>query len=526
VIGWQLDNEYNRFCYCPRCQALFQKFLAERYGSLEALNERWSTGYWSQTYSAWEQIPIPIGEHNPGLMLEWKRFNTHCYRQFQRVQLDALRPHLLPGVWVTHNFMGWYDGFDHYQMAEDLDLASWDYYVGSGHHEYLRHAAIHDLTYGFKRKNFWVMETQPGTVNWSTVNNVLNKGEARVMAWQAVGHGAVGVLYWQWRSALGGQEQYHGTLVDQSGRPRPFYEEVQQLGKEFACLSDALAGSKSEAKVAIINDYESRWSIQWQRHHKDFDYIAHLNHYYKAFAALNIPVDIISPEASLAGYRIVVAPALLILEEERLKNLQQLIHRGSCLIVGTRSGMKDQYNALFPARQPGPLVELTGVEVEEYYALERPAPVKGNWFSGTSQIWAERLRFVDERASSVVAKYLPSNGWLDNQNAITVHVHGGIGLVYYVGCYLDDAAQLAFTERILKLRNVTAPLLVPSGVEVCARTNPQGEKIYIIINHAGTERRIQIPWKAYELLSGFPGSGELRLLPYSVVVLKRVEENQ
>ena len=524
VIGWQLDNEYNKFCYCPRCRDQFQRFLADRYGSLEALNERWSTSYWSQTYSAWEQIPIPIGGHNPGLMLEWKRFNTHCYRQFQRLQLDVLRPHLQPGVWVTHNFMGWYDGYDHYQMAEDLDLASWDYYIGTGHHDYVRHGAIHDLTYGFKRKNFWVMETQPGTVNWSTVNNVLNKGEARTMVWQAVGHGAEGVLYWQWRSALGGQEQYHGTLVDQSGRPRPFYEEVQQIGKEFTTIADLLAGSKSEAKVAIINDYESRWSIQWQRHHQDFDYVAHLNHYYKAFATLNIPVDIISPETSLAGYRIVVAPALLILEEKRLELLRQYIHRGSCLILGARSGMKDPYNALLPARQPGALVELTGVEVEEYYALREPVPVKGNWFSGTSEIWAERLRVADERATSVVARYGPGNGWLENQNAITVHVHGGIGLVYYLGCYLDDAAQLAFTERILKLRNVTAPLITPSGVEVCVRTNPQGEKIYIVINHEQVEKRIQIPWKAHEHLSGFPGSGELRLLPYSVVVLKRIEE--
>ena len=28
-------------------------------------------------------------------------------------------------------------------------------------------ALVHDLTRGFKRKNFWVMETQPGIVNWA-----------------------------------------------------------------------------------------------------------------------------------------------------------------------------------------------------------------------------------------------------------------------------------------------------------------------------------------------------------------------
>ena len=57
------------------------------------------------------------------------------------------------------------------------------------------------------------------------------------MAWHAVAHGADAVLYWQWRSPLGGQEQYHGTLVDQSGQTRLFYEEARQIGEGFCRTS-------------------------------------------------------------------------------------------------------------------------------------------------------------------------------------------------------------------------------------------------------------------------------------------------
>jgi beta-galactosidase len=316
VIGWQLDNEYNRVCYCERCQRLFQRYLAEKFGSLAALNHHWTTRYWSQTYSAWEQIPIPIGPHNPGLMLEFKHFVTDSYRKFQRLQIDVLRPHLRPGVWVTHNFMGWFGGFDPYVLTEDLDLASWDWYVGTGHHDYLTSGAIHDLTRGFKRQNFWLMETQPGNVNWSSINSTLNRGEARAMAWHAVAHGADAILYWQWRSALGGQEQYHGTLVDQSGQPRPFYEEVQQLGHDFTVASPLLSGSTIVSDVAMLNSYESRWSIQWQRHHSDFDYVVHFNHYYRPLAARNIAADVISANAPLESYKLVIAPAFLILWDE------------------------------------------------------------------------------------------------------------------------------------------------------------------------------------------------------------------
>jgi len=51
--------------------------------------------------------------------------------------------------------MGWFDGIDHYEMSKDLDLASWDWYIGTGHHDYKITGAVHDLTRGFKRKNFW-----------------------------------------------------------------------------------------------------------------------------------------------------------------------------------------------------------------------------------------------------------------------------------------------------------------------------------------------------------------------------------
>lgn len=522
VIGWQIDNEYNRICYCQRCQALFHQFLAEKYVSLDALNRAWSTAYWSQTYSDWEQIPLPIGPHNPGLMLAFKRFVTASYRRFQQLQLDLLRPHLRPEVWITHNFMGWYDGFDAYELSAGLDLASWDWYIASGHNDPLRTGAIHDLTRGLKRRNFWVMEAQPGNVNWSPLNNALDKGEGRALAWQAVSHGADGFLYWQWRSALGGQEQYHGTLVDQSGQPRPFYEEAQQLGREFAAASPLLAGSTVQTRVALLNDYESRWSIQWQRHHKDFDYVEHFNHYYRPLAALNVAVDVLSARGldeveQLHGYKLVIAPAMLIVTNRLVKILQDFIARGGHLVLTARCGMKDEHNALLPARQPGPLSELAGVEVEEYYALDEAVPVKGNWFEGHAHIWAERLAKVGQQTAAVIATYGRSNGWLDDQIAITVRSTGS-GLIYYVGAYLDEAAQLALLTRFLRSANIPM-IATPPGVVVRTRVGPDGSEVYLVINHRPDAQSITLPWPSVEHLQGRSLSGEVILEPYDVLLL-------
>jgi beta-galactosidase len=522
IVGWQLDNEYNRVCYCDRCRALFQHYLKETFASLDALNEHWTTRYWNQTYSAWEQIPLPIGGHNPGLMLAFKQFVTESYRRFQRLQLDLLRPHLRPGVWVTHNFMGWYDGFDHYALTDDLDLASWDWYVATGHHDYLASGAAHDLVRGFKRKSFWLMETQPGCTNWSPVNNMLNQGEARAMAWHAVAHGADAVLYWQWRSALGGQEQYHGTLVDQAGRPRPFYEEVRHLGQDLAAVADLLADSVSAARVALLHDYSSRWSIHWQRHHRDFDYVTHFTHYYRPLAARNIPVDILSADVPLEGYKLVVAPALLIVDESRAARLEDYVRRGGFLVLTIRCGMKDSANALLPARQPGPLTDLAGVEVEEYYALLDPVPVKGNWFSGTSRLWAERLGVIDVAGTQVVARFGPSNGWLDGHAAITLHPYGK-GFVYFVGAYLDEAAQQALINHIVAIAGIRPVLETPPGVEACQRIRPDGKEAVLLINHERMEQIVSLPRPAYDHLSRQAVRDTLTLAPYGVAVLTRAE---
>jgi beta-galactosidase len=524
IIGWQLDNEYNRVCYCDKCHSAFQRYLAEEFGTLDSLNHHWSTRYWSQTYSDWEQIPIPIGRHNPGLLLAFRRFVTHSYRRFQRLQLAELRPHLPPEVWITHNFMGWFESFDHYEMAEELDLVSWDCYIRTGHHDYLETGVRHDLTRGFKQRNFWLMETQPGSVNWLPTNPVLNKGEVRVLAWHAIAHGADAVLYWQWRSAPGGQEQYHGSLLDQSDQPRPIYEEIQQIGRDVATVSSLIAGSQVTAKVALLNSYDSRWSISSQRHHREFGYVEHFNHYYRPLALANVETDVISAGASLDGYKLVVAPALAILGEERAATLLAYVEQGGHLVLTIRTGMKDGYDALLPARQPGPLRGAAGVEVEEYFALLEPAPVSGKGFSGASRLWAERLRVVDPDNTEVWLKYGASNGWLDGRPAVTAHRFGA-GMVYYVGAYLDDHSQGLLMDRIMTAAGAEPFMRTPPGVEVRTRQRADGRRLYFLFNHDPGTVSVQLPWPAHDHLTGRRLAGDFPLKPYEVAILTPSNHN-
>jgi beta-galactosidase len=275
----------------------------------------------------------------------------------------------------------------------------------------------------------------------------------------------------------------------------------------------------------MLNDYNSRWSIQWQPHHHDFRYVTHFHHYYRPLAARNIPVDILSADAALDGYKLVIAPALLMVDEGRTTRLKEFVRLGGSLVLTIRCGMKDSANALVPTRQPGLLTDLAGAEVEEYYALLDPIPVQGDWFAGTSQLWAERLHVL-QGDTEVVARYGAANGWLDGQAAVTVHPYGQ-GCVYMVGAYLDEAAQQALLDRIVASAGVKPALEVPTGVEVCRRTSAQGDEVLIVINHERTEVQVQLPWPALEHLSGQVVMSELQLAPYGVAVLtRRADDNE
>ncbi|MGA8149696.1 MAG: beta-galactosidase [Terriglobales bacterium] len=520
VVGWQIDNEYGYayISYDDNTRHLFQNWLKAKYQTLDQLNTHWTTAYWSQTYDNWSEIPIPIPteDNNPGLRLEWKRFITDTWNDYQKNQIEAIRLHADPRQFITGNFMGFFDGFDHYIMAQPLTFASWDDYVGTGHVDPDYNGLAHDLTRGFKQEDFWVIETQPGAVNWAAVNNFLNRGEVRAMAWQAIGHGADEIGYWQWRSALNGQEEYHGTLVGPDGTPVPLYEEVSQIGSEFEKVASYLAGTQPVSQVALLYDYDSHWAIDFQKHTEKYDQVELLKSYYHALQKRAQSVDVVNPHVELARYKLVVAPDLNLIPEDLAKHLLDYAQNGGHLVLGPRSGMKDQFNALLPQRQPGLLVDALGGRVEQYYALEKDFPVSGTWGSGDVKVWAEQLKPLAANAA-VLMKYGKSNGWLDDQPAVITRPCGK-GRITYIGAILDDKLMSAAADWMVQDSGVVPALgTVPDGVEV-SRRSAGGRQVFVLVNFTPEKKSIKLPRPMKFLLSDAQGD-TLDLPQYGVAVL-------
>ncbi|MFC6578613.1 beta-galactosidase [Planomonospora parontospora] len=128
---WHVHNEYGTGCHCDHAAAAFRAWLRARHGSLEALNDAWTTSFWSQHYSAWEQVMPPRATQylpNPAQVLDFRRFLSDEMLTHFREQKAVLRE-LTPDVPVTTNFVfGDWVPVNQWDWAKEVDLVAIDHY--------------------------------------------------------------------------------------------------------------------------------------------------------------------------------------------------------------------------------------------------------------------------------------------------------------------------------------------------------------------------------------------------------------
>ena len=534
VIGWQTDNEFGSRCFCPICRRSFQNWLKEKYGTLDALNDAWGTIFWSHVYTEWSQIPVPVnttgrgpaGSPNPGLGLDYYRFMSDTYVRFQDEQLDILR-HWCPQHFITHNLMGFnYDLINYFDLAADLDFVTWDNYQRM---QWTLGVPIvpswpalgHDTMRGLKGKNFWVMEQQSGSGGWDTVGEAVKPGELSLWAYQAIAHGADGMIFFRWRTARFGTEQYWHGILDHHGIPGRRYDEVKKMGLEMAKIGDQIAGSQVEADVAMMLSYDSRFAFQIQPNNPGFDYRVHFNDVYSALYSNNVAVDVVAPGADLGAYKLVIVPAIYVLDEGFADAIAAYVKAGGTLVVTARSGVKDGCNNVVNMKLPGLLAAVCGVEVEEYdsLSLERSQPLKfadealdpdGH---SLARAWCDVL---EPTTAETVAAY--TDDFYAGRAAVTANRYGD-GTAFYVGTFGNGALYQALAPLWCAAAQIGAIPLSVEGVEISRRR--QGEKeIWFVLNHTAEAQKIDLPDGLIDMLDpGQAVGNSLTLSPRDVRIL-------
>ena len=390
--------------------------------------------------------------------------------------------------------MGHFSDIDYYKMSEDLDFVSWDNYPNNqwGAPEYQSISMAHELMRGVKNKNFVVMEHQSGAAGWDIVGSTPRPGQLRLWTYQSIAHGAEGIVYFRFRTALFGVEQYWYGVLDHDGIPRRRYYELQETAAELYKLEPYINNIEKKYDALLVKSYNNVWSHQIKRHAAGYDYNTHLYSFYKANADLNINCAV--SNGNYDNYKIVYMPAYNIVNDDEIVEIRRYVENGGTLVLTFKSGTRDMFNNIRPINASGIFADIAGIEVEESDAPRKSVQVCGE-VEGNANIWCDIIKPV---TANVVCCY--DSEYYKGKAAVTVNDFGK-GKVYYVGCDLDDAAMEKLVLMIAKNAGVET-ISTPSGVEIIKR---EGYKI--VLNH--TENKVNVPLTGRSLISNTEFSGSL-----------------
>ncbi|AWB45512.1 beta-galactosidase [Paenibacillus sp. CAA11] len=536
VIGWHISNEYGGDCHCDYCQAAFRAWLQQEYETLEELNHAWWTGFWSHTYTDWEQIesPAPHGETQVhGMNLDWRRFVTHQTADFMKHEIAPLKEKK-PDLPVTTNFMEFFEGLNYWKFADFLDVVSWDSYPtwhdqGQDDRKQAgKIAMMHDIVRSLKGGQPWMlMESTPSLTNWQPVSKLKRPGMHLLSSLQAVAHGSDTVQYFQWRKSRGSSEKWHGAVVDHTGHEHTrVFADVTEVGESLMKLNEVV-GTTVPAEAAIIFDWENRWAVNDSQGPRNMGikYEETVQSHYFALWQQGVPIDVIDMEQDFAPYKLLIAPMLYMVRPGVGERIQAFVENGGTFVATYWSGLVDEHDLAFLGGFPGPLRRTLGIWAEEIDGLHdhdrnEIRPIEGNVL-GLKQSYeaAELCELIHLEGAEALAVY--GCDFYKDRPALTVH-HLGQGKAYYIASRNSEAFQQDFYQQLVAQTGVRKALaaVLPEGVHAALRTDGTRDYIFVM-NFIDKQQQMRLDESRYtELLSGEKVYRELYLKPYEVKVLK------
>ncbi|MDZ7260857.1 MAG: beta-galactosidase, partial [candidate division KSB1 bacterium] len=496
----------------------FREWLKTKYVDLVSLNERWGNRFWSQWYDNWDQIDLPLpapAYHNPALMLDYKRFISSSVISYQKEQIDIIRKYR-PDDFVTHN--GTFKNIDYYEFCRDLDIYSHDNYpcfipvpqypVGSN----LTKAR------GFKGR-FMIMEQQTGPGGQTYLQRTPRPGEMSLWAFQAIAHGADGLLHFRWRTARQGAEEYWFGVLEQDNVPRARFEEFKKEGRQIQKIGPEILGSRIVSDLAVLKDFEAEWVFDYQYLTREVNLDAEYTDFFQAASELKYNLDFIGPQAAFSTYKRIITPHLILMDEELAKKIHDFVNGGGTFVLSAHSAVKDRDNGMTDQVPPIMLSELFGVEREYFHCYQEPSREKNalHFQDGTVipiHVFADGLKI---KTAKILATW--DQDYLKGIPACTENQSGKGKAVYY-GSFFNLEAARYLIRRYAKEYQLN-PIFAnfPKAVEVTRRTK-DNKNFYFILNHADEEVRITPGSGYYDMLEDRPFPEHYTLRPYEYKILR------
>ena len=513
VWGWQLDNEPQAFPdYSPSAQAAFRDWLRARYKTVDVLNREWGANFWSLKYNSFDQVIAPnptlLYGPSPHAVLDFRRFSADHVAQFLNWQAALIRRHAQPSQWITTNYISNIGSADP-RRSDALDFISYTMYPvggGAGLGEdgfrlgWQDGIAFANSFYRSINGVTGVMELQPGQVNWAWINPQPMPGVIRMWLWHAFAGGCSFACTYRYRQPLYGSEQYHYGIVGPDGvSPSPGGLQYSQVAREMRELRARFSASAAPPadyaarRTAILWNHENLWNIDQQKQTGLWDTWGHMFRYMSITKSFGAPLDYVSEADDFSKYKVLIAPAYQLVDEELVRKWARYAEAGGHLVLTARTGQKRRNGQLWEARWAEPIYALIGAEVSFFDLLleSGKGEVRMNGAAHPWNVWADVLKPLAGTES--LAQY--SNQFYAGQSAVTYR-RAGRGSVTYIGVQTKDGRLEREVLREVYRRAGLSTMNYPAGVYVDWR-----DGFWVAVNYSSSPADIPVP-KGAEILYG------------------------
>ncbi len=448
VIGWQIDNELiGPEGAPPESHTLegtfgFRQWLKARYGTIEALNHAWGTKFWSQEYSDWGEVGVPL---NPravaGQVIDYSRYFTHSQVQFIISQREALRAVVGKQQWISTNSTAVFDrGIDHLEYAKAIDETGWDAYPGAAGNPYPEAFAglAHDLFRSALGKPFWIFEADSALPD----SHVSFLAEMRA-------RGAKAILFWHWRNHPYNAENESDTICDNAGRPDPRRVQLLQQLAGRKELAAELPPALPRRKAAILYSPDCvRPELSHDPYRgKTFRYLDGLIRMYQPARQLGLGLDVARPEDRWEDNKLLLVPSMRLMDAEVARRLSRFVYEGGTVVACAKTAQQNATGVYYLT--PGEVLAESFGFVQHRNVNVGPglvAELDGRNYS--CDCWAERLVPGTAR---VLGRF--TGGALLGEAAVMVNEFGKGRVWYAAACCRElnlEIIRRAATECGLK----------------------------------------------------------------------------
>ena len=361
--GWDIWNELRwninarrQVCYCPHTLALFRRWLQDRYGSLDRLNDAWLRRYCDWADVAPGRAPDQSSYTETMAFQEfitW-RSNRHAAMRCQAMrEIDPVHvitahgdaPSPFSGGTPRESFA--LERGNDWELAKNLD--------GIGCSSFPQWGGIDDADFGIRidmvksaanGKKVWLSELQGGraSIGFSIYGDVRAEQQQRWL-WNGLGSGADTILFWCWRDEVFGRESAGFGLNGRDG----FAEErlrAMKVSGGIIAENEALFERymPNHAEVGILFSPRSYY-MGWAQDGQNMRMGDALSGYARALTKRSIPMVFMEADNldRLDDLKVLIMPHVTVVDDDLAERLTGFVEKGGTLVMESECGAFDRH---------------------------------------------------------------------------------------------------------------------------------------------------------------------------------------